>query len=65
VIDSLTHSSDITMLMVTRQMRFAEEIFGRVVTFDAGCVVDQAGSRNFSAPTAVRNPKFLCAVLER
>ena len=66
VIRELAHSTDMTMLMVTHEMRFAEEISDRVVMFDNGVVVEQgAPSEIFKNPTHERTRKFLRAVLER
>jgi polar amino acid transport system ATP-binding protein len=66
VIRELAHSTDMTMLMVTHEMRFAEDISDRVVMFDSGVVVEQGPpSEIFKNPTHERTRKFLRAVLER
>jgi polar amino acid transport system ATP-binding protein len=66
VIRDLAHSTDMTMLMVTHEMRFAEEISDRVVMFDQGSVVEQGPPHEmFKSPTEERTRKFLHAVLER
>jgi polar amino acid transport system ATP-binding protein len=66
VIRDLAHSTDMTMLMVTHEMRFAEEISDRVVMFDHGSVVEQGPPHEiFTNPTEERTRKFLHAVLDR
>jgi polar amino acid transport system ATP-binding protein len=66
VIRDLAHNTDMTMLMVTHEMRFAEEISDRVVMFDHGQVVEQGPPHEiFKAPEHERTRRFLKAVLER
>jgi polar amino acid transport system ATP-binding protein len=66
VIRDLAKSSDITMLLVTHEMRFAQEISDRVVMFDAGVTVESGPpSQIFTTPEHERTRKFLRAVLER
>jgi polar amino acid transport system ATP-binding protein len=66
VIRDLAHRTDMTMLMVTHEMRFAEEISDRVVMFDGGLVVEQGPPHQiFKAPTQERTQQFLRAVLQR
>lgn len=66
VIRDLAKSSDITMLLVTHEMRFAQEISDRVVMFDAGVTVESGPpSQIFTAPEHNRTKQFLRAVLER
>ncbi|HET7387053.1 MAG TPA: ectoine/hydroxyectoine ABC transporter ATP-binding protein EhuA [Nocardioidaceae bacterium] len=66
VIRELAHSTDMTMLMVTHEMRFAEEISDRVVMFDQGVVVERGTPAEiFKHPTEERTRRFLRAVLER
>ncbi|MGP3992079.1 ectoine/hydroxyectoine ABC transporter ATP-binding protein EhuA [Streptomyces sp. 3N207] len=65
VIRDLAKSTDMTMLMVTHEMRFAEEISDRVVMFDHGTAVEQGPpERIFREPENERTRKFLRAVLE-
>lgn len=65
VIRDLAHSADMTMLMVTHEMRFAEEISDRVVMFDSGSVVEQGPpTQLFTNPGHDRTRRFLHAVLE-
>jgi polar amino acid transport system ATP-binding protein len=66
VIRELAHSTDMTMLMVTHEMRFAEEISDWVVMFDQGCVVEKGRPHDiFTNPAEERTRKFLSAVLDR
>lgn len=66
VIRELAHSTDMTMLMVTHEMRFAEEISDWVVMFDQGCVVEKGRPHEiFTNPAEERTRKFLSAVLDR
>lgn len=66
VIRELASSADMTMLMVTHEMRFAEEISDRVVMFDSGRVIEQGPPKKiFGDPTEQRTRKFLRAVLDR
>jgi len=65
VIRDLASSADITMLLVTHEMRFAEEISDRVVMFDSGVAVEQGPpSQIFKDPTHERTRRFLRAVLQ-
>jgi polar amino acid transport system ATP-binding protein len=65
VIRELAHSTDMTMLMVTHEMRFAEEISDRVAMFDHGRVIERGAPHEiFKAPKEVRTRQFLKAVLE-
>ena len=66
VIRELAHSTDMTMLMVTHEMRFAEEISDEVVMFDQGSVVERGAPHEiFTNPKEERTRKFLSAVLNR
>jgi len=65
VIRELAHSTDMTMLMVTHEMRFAEEISDRVTMFDHGRVVERGAPHEiFKNPKEERTRQFLKAVLE-
>ncbi len=65
VIRDLAQSTDMTMLMVTHEMRFAEEISDRVVMFDHGRAVEQGPpQRVLKEPENERTREFLRAVLE-
>ncbi len=64
VLRDLAQHSAMTMLLVTHEMRFAEEIADRVVMFDRGCVVeDRPPAEMFSDPREERTKAFLQAVL--
>lgn len=66
VIRELATTTDMTMLMVTHEMRFAEEISDRVVMFDKGSVVEVGPPKEiFSQPRQDRTRQFLRAVLDR
>jgi polar amino acid transport system ATP-binding protein len=66
VIRELATGTDMTMLMVTHEMRFAEEISDRVVMFDKGVVVEKGPPQQiFHDPKEERTRKFLRAVLDR
>jgi polar amino acid transport system ATP-binding protein len=66
VIRELAHSTAMTMLLVTHEMRFAEEISDRVLMFDSGSVVESGPpSVIFESPRNERTRRFLQAVLER
>jgi polar amino acid transport system ATP-binding protein len=63
VIRRLATTTDMTMLMVTHEMRFAQEISDRVVMFDKGVVVEQGTSDQiFKDPREERTKRFLTAV---
>ncbi|WP_089301628.1 ectoine/hydroxyectoine ABC transporter ATP-binding protein EhuA [Haloechinothrix alba] len=65
VIRDLATSTDMTMLMVTHEMRFAEEISDRVVMFDNGTAIEQGPPEQvLRAPENERTRRFLHAVLE-
>ncbi|HEY7720378.1 MAG TPA: ectoine/hydroxyectoine ABC transporter ATP-binding protein EhuA, partial [Pedococcus sp.] len=66
VIRELAQSTDMTMLMVTHEMRFAEEISDRVAMFDHGRVVERGAPHEiFTNPKEERTRQFLKAVLDR
>jgi len=66
VLRDLAQHTEMTMLLVTHEMRFAEEIADRVVMFDAGRVVEEhPPAEMFSAPREERTRAFLRAVLPR
>ena len=64
VIRSLAHEHDLTMLLVTHEMRFAREVSDRVCFFDKGQIVEQGEpERIFSSPEQPRTREFLASVL--
>ncbi|UPK75924.1 ectoine/hydroxyectoine ABC transporter ATP-binding protein EhuA [Nocardioidaceae bacterium SCSIO 66511] len=65
VIRDLANDTDMTMLMVTHEMRFAEEISDRVVMFDSGATVETGPPEQvLKNPTHERTQRFLHAVLD-
>ena len=65
VIRDLANDTDMTMLMVTHEMRFAGEISDRVVMFDSGSAVETGPpDQVLREPTHERTQRFLKAVLE-
>jgi polar amino acid transport system ATP-binding protein len=66
VLQHLTRTTDMTMLFVTHEMRFARESSDRVVMFDQGRIVESGPpDKIFTAPESPRTRAFLRAVLER
>jgi polar amino acid transport system ATP-binding protein len=66
VIRDLANTTSMTMLLVTHEMRFAEEISDRVLMFDSGAVVESGPPHKiFETPEHERTQRFLKAVLER
>jgi polar amino acid transport system ATP-binding protein len=66
VLEHLTRTTDMTMLFVTHEMRFARESSNRVVMFDKGRIVESGSPEKiFSAPESPRTQAFLKAVLDR
>lgn len=64
VIRALAHEHDLTMLLVTHEMRFAREISDRVCFFDRGRIVEQGRPEAmFSNPQDDRTREFLRSVL--
>ena len=60
VIRDLAHEHDLTMLLVTHEMRFAREISDRVCFFDKGRVVEQGTPSDiFGAPSEKRTQDLL------
>ena len=55
-----------TMLIVTHEMQFAEDVSDRVIFMDHGVIVEEGGpSEMFRAPQHPRTQAFLRTVLER
>jgi len=66
VLRELARATDMTMLIVTHEMRFAREISDRVLMIDEGRIVEQGSpDRIFTEPEHPRTKAFLQAVLER
>lgn len=63
VLRTIAETTDITMLIVTHEMRFAREVSDRVMMFDAGRIIEQGPPEQiFEAPDNERTRKFLEAV---
>jgi polar amino acid transport system ATP-binding protein len=64
VIRSLANEHDLTMLLVTHEMRFAREVSDRVCFFDKGRIVEQGEpDRFFTNPEQPRTREFISSVL--
>ena len=64
VLRGIANSTDITMLIVTHEMQFAQEVSDRVMMFDNGRIIEDGEPRElFSAPREQRTRDFLQAVL--
>ncbi|MFS2154931.1 ectoine/hydroxyectoine ABC transporter ATP-binding protein EhuA [Rhizobium sp. Rhizsp42] len=64
VIRGLAHEHDLTMLLVTHEMRFAREVSDRVCFFDKGRICEQGAPEEiFGAPQRERTREFLSSVL--
>jgi len=64
VIGKLAHEHDLTMLLVTHEMRFAREVSDRVCFFDKGRMVEEGPpDQLFTEPREARTRAFLKAVL--
>jgi polar amino acid transport system ATP-binding protein len=66
VLKDIAKSTDITMLIVTHEMQFAQDVSNRVLMFDQGQIVEEAPpNKLFTDPDQQRTRDFLRAVLER
>jgi polar amino acid transport system ATP-binding protein len=66
VLKDIAKTTDITMLIVTHEMQFAQDVSHRVLMFDKGQVVEEAPpDKLFTDPDQQRTRDFLRAVLER
>jgi polar amino acid transport system ATP-binding protein len=64
VIRALASEHDLTMLLVTHEMRFAREVSDRVCFFDKGRIVEQGEpDRFFGNPEQPRTREFLSSIL--
>ncbi len=64
VLRDLAENTDITMLIVTHEMQFAQDVSDRVLMFDSGHIIEDAQPDvMFSNPTHERTKEFLRAVL--
>jgi len=66
VLRRLASDGEVTMLLVTHEMRFAQEIADRVVMFDQGRIVEEGPpAQIFSEPSEERTKAFLHAVIDQ
>ncbi|MEE6286406.1 ectoine/hydroxyectoine ABC transporter ATP-binding protein EhuA [Georgenia sp. MJ173] len=64
VLRNIANTTDITMLIVTHEMQFAQEVSHRVLMFDEGHIIEDAEPAvMFSDPKQERTKAFLQAVL--
>ena len=64
VLRDLAATTDITMLIVTHEMQFAQDVSDRVLMFDGGKIIEDAKPDvMFSNPSNERTKEFLRAVL--
>ena len=65
VLRDIASSTDITMLIVTHEMQFAQDVSQRILMFDKGKIIEEGTPEKlFSAPEHERTQRFLRAVLE-
>lgn len=65
VMRELTHEHNLTMIIVTHEMRFAREIADKVCFFHGGSIAEEGPpERIFGDPEQARTREFLKAVLE-
>jgi polar amino acid transport system ATP-binding protein len=66
VLREIAARTDITILCVTHEMQFAQDVSDRVLMFDHGRVLEDAPpAKLFSAPEHERTKEFLRAVIDR
>lgn len=65
VLRSLAHTTDMTMLMVTHQMHFAQEFADHIIFMEHGAIVEEGPpDKIFNQPIEERTRNFLKTVLE-
>lgn len=65
ILRQLAHETDMSMLIVTHEMRFARDVSDRVVFFDSGQVAEEGPpDKIFTDPDNPRTASFLHAVLD-
>jgi polar amino acid transport system ATP-binding protein len=65
VVRNVAQATDVTLLVVTHEMRFAREFSDRIVVFEAGKIIeDGAPEKIFSHPDSERTRAFLRSVLD-
>jgi polar amino acid transport system ATP-binding protein len=66
VMRDLAEQGDMSMLLVTHEMSFAEDIANRVLMFDSGKIVEEGPPHHvMKTPSHPRTQQFLRAILER
>ena len=66
VMRDLAAAGDMSMLIVTHEMTFAEDIANRVLMFDGGKIIEEGPPQSvLKRPTHPRTRQFLRAILER
>ncbi|KGM08443.1 amino acid ABC transporter ATP-binding protein, partial [Cellulomonas bogoriensis 69B4 = DSM 16987] len=64
VLRDVAKNTDITMLIVTHEMQFAQDVSNRILMFDHGRIIEEAAPDvMFTAPQHERTQAFLQAVL--
>ena len=64
VLKDIASETDISMLIVTHEMQFANDVSNRVMMFDEGSIVEEGPpAKIFSDPSSQRTQDFLRAVL--
>ena len=65
VLRMLARESDMTMLIVTHEMKFARDIADRVLFFDQGVILEEGPPEQiFTSPRQARTREFLTSILE-
>ena len=65
VMESLAKTGDIAMVIVTHEMKFAQEIGDRVIFMDEGLIVEEGKPRQiFTEPRSSRTRSFLTRVMQ-
>ncbi|GAA4629228.1 ectoine/hydroxyectoine ABC transporter ATP-binding protein EhuA [Actinoallomurus vinaceus] len=66
VLRQVAETTDITMLCVTHEMRFARDVSNRVLVFDKGQIVEEGSPEKiFTDPDHPRTQEFLRAVIDQ
>jgi len=64
VVRDVARETNVTLLIVTHEMRFAREVSDRIVVFEAGRIIEQGTSEKiFTNPSSDRTRAFLQSVL--
>ena len=64
VVRDVARETNVTLLIVTHEMRFAREVSDRIVVFEAGRIIEQGSPEKiFTTPSSERTRAFLQSVL--